>query len=72
MDDDFERPSDEVEMAAAELVARVIAEKLPEVGVPIVEDSHVWEVKVRKLGISPDLNSTDLHTPDLDMPYDGK
>ena len=54
MADAFTEPSDEVEMAAAELVARVIAEHLPEVAVPIVEDSHVWQVSVKKLGIRPD------------------
>jgi hypothetical protein len=54
MADDYQEASDDVEMAAAELVARVKAEELPNIEVPIVEDSNVWEVKVKKLRISPE------------------
>jgi hypothetical protein len=46
---------DAVEIAAAELVARVKQTRLDEIELPIVDESCIWTVTVRKLGIQPNI-----------------
>lgn len=46
-----EAESDNIEMAAAELVANMKAESVSTVELAQVDDSAVWEITVRKLDV---------------------
>jgi hypothetical protein len=44
-----------IELAAAELIASMKRTQLDEIELPIVDESCIWIVTVRKLGIQPNI-----------------
>jgi hypothetical protein len=54
MSQESEEKMDAAELAAAELVSRVKQIKTNELELPIVDESCVWTVSVKKMGIIND------------------
>jgi hypothetical protein len=57
MNDEYGEASDATELAAAELVASLKQMDAAGVELPIVDETAVWLVKVKKLGIQKDESS---------------
>ena len=55
MSDKQDKEMDGIELAAAELVARVKQTPMDDIELPIADESCVWKVTVRKLGIRPNI-----------------
>lgn len=66
MSDNFDSYTADIEMAAAELIARVKSGDMEAINLAIVDDSCVWRVTLKRLGIQHYIESEHKPITDAD------